>query len=95
MDSDEKGFGFCGSQMFVRVMTEKIVKKLCEIRNLNNSEQLTVLYNALTGYSAVHKKMGAVKISSDMIGFNEEGKTKVWVNQNFGMNNKKDVRPDC
>lgn len=95
VQSDEKGFGFCGSQMFIRVMTEKMVKKLCEMTNLNGRDQLSVLYNSFLGYSSIFRRFKGVKVTSDMIGFNEHGQTKVWVNQNFGMNKKIDLRHDC
>lgn len=44
------------------------------------------MYNALRGYSDVSKLVVPGAITDRMIGFNKSGQTKVWVNENFGMN---------
>lgn len=73
VNSYEQGFGFCGSQILVRVMTENIVTNLSEVRNLTPRDQLNVLFHALKGYKFVKGKMGPMKISSNLIGINEKG----------------------
>lgn len=44
------------------------------------------MYNALRGYSDVSRLVVPGPITDKMIGFNKSGQTKVWVNENFGMN---------
>ncbi|MDD2984733.1 MAG: hypothetical protein PHQ74_15245 [Crocinitomicaceae bacterium] len=44
------------------------------------------MYNALRGYSDVSRIVVPGAINDKMIGFNKSGQTKVWVNENFGMN---------
>lgn len=44
------------------------------------------MYNALRGYSDVSRIVVPAAITDKMIGFNKSGQTKVWVNENFGMN---------
>ncbi len=44
------------------------------------------MYNALRGYSDISKIVVPGAITDGMIGFNRQGQTKVWVNENFGMN---------
>ena len=70
VDLDKRGLGFCGSQQFARIMTERIPHKLLKIEKLHEREQLTVLYNALKGYNAICKKYGPVKVTPEQIGFN-------------------------
>jgi hypothetical protein len=47
---------------------------------------LVVLYNALRGFSDVSRIVTPGNITDKMIGFTPAGQTKVWVNENFGMN---------
>lgn len=80
------GFGFCGSQENVCVLTEPIPTLLNSIFKLNKQESAVVLYNALRGYSDISRIVVPGAITDKMIGFNKSGQTKVWVNENFGMN---------
>ena len=86
VDTDEQGFGFCGSQRLVRVMTEKIMTNLSNINNLNGQDQLKVLFHALKGFNCTNKRVGPCTIDPTLIGINDKGEIKVWVNENYSLN---------
>ena len=80
------GFGFCGSQDHALVLTERIPHILNSFSRLNKQDSLVVLYNALRGYNDISKIIVPHSITDKMIAFTKEGQTKVWINENFGMN---------
>jgi hypothetical protein len=45
-----------------------------------------VLYNAIRGLNDISKMIVPSGITDKMIGFTKDGETKVWINENFGMN---------
>ena len=53
------------------------------------------MYNALRGYSDVSRIVVPAAITDRMIGFNKSGQTKVWVNENFGMNHPGNHQSDA
>lgn len=67
-------------------MTERIPYILNEFSRLNKQDSLVVLYNALRGYNDISKLIVPHSITDKMIAFTKEGQTKVWINENFGMN---------
>lgn len=44
------------------------------------------MYNALRGYFDLKSFVVPAAITDKMLGFNKRGQTKVWINENFGMN---------
>lgn len=45
-----------------------------------------VLFNAIRGFNAIRELVVPHNITDRMIGFTPEGRTKIWINENFGMN---------
>ena len=82
----KSGFGFCDSQNNAKVITERIPYTLNNFLSLKTSESNIVLYNALRGFNDISKIVVPATITEKMIGFSSLGQTKVWVNENFGMN---------
>ena len=85
-EETEAKVGLCGKQKNVEVLTERIPTLLADSRQLSFDETNIVLYNALKGYSRLSDKFGPIEVTDQMIGFNAEGNTKVWINENFGRN---------
>lgn len=76
----------CQGGEFLRVKTERIPSRLSEIKYLDQDRGLLVLEQALIGYKSIFNFQGPVLINDDMIGFNQNGKVKVWLNNNFAKN---------
>lgn len=76
----------CQGQDFLRVKTELIPKRLSELGKLNHEEGLYVLSRALNGYKAIFEFHGPVAANDDMVGVTEDGRVKVWLNENFAKN---------
>lgn len=53
---------------------------------MDQDRGLLVLEQALIGYKSIFNFQGPVLINDDMIGFNQSGKVKVWLNNNFAKN---------
>lgn len=53
---------------------------------LTYPETLYVLDRALEGYEVAYQKCGPMRVNDRMIGFNNQGQTKVWVNEDFANN---------
>ena len=47
---------------------------------LTYPESLYVLDQSLTGFEAAYEKCGPMRVNDHMIGFNNQGQCKVWVN---------------
>ncbi len=47
---------------------------------------MVVLYNAIRGLTDISKMIVPGAITEKMVGFTRDGQTKVWINENFGMN---------
>jgi hypothetical protein len=67
-------------------LTERIPVLLNGIGKLNKQDSLVVLFNSLRGFNDISRIIVPGSISDKMIGFTKEGQTKVWINENFGMN---------
>ncbi len=61
-------------------MTERIPTRFSDSKTLNREEQAGVLYNALRGFDVLQKDNGPFDVNPRMIGFNEQGQTKTWIN---------------
>lgn len=85
-EETEEKVGLCGKQKHVEVLTERIPTLLADSRQLSFEESNIVLFNALRGYSKLNDKFGPIDVTDQMIGFNHDGNTKVWINENFGRN---------
>lgn len=68
---------------------------LDSVSRLNKQEANVVLYNALRGFSDISRIVVPAAITDRMIGFTKEGQTKVWVNENFGMNYPNYYHPEA
>jgi hypothetical protein len=92
IDVEEEGFGFCGNQKMAKILTERMPVRLDQSRPLNREEEACVLYNSLKGFDQLYNRYGPVDVNPEMIGFNQAGQTKVWMNRNYGMNYASDNR---
>ncbi len=62
------------------VKSERIPARLADLGRLTLEQGLMVLREALGGYQQIFKMHGPVKITEKMIGFNQNGQVRVWVN---------------
>lgn len=70
----------CGNQQNVKVLTERIPKTLNEINSFSFPESLCVLRKSLRGFQDLYERAGAFEITDKMIGINNNGQPKVWLN---------------
>lgn len=70
----------------LRVKTERIPNRLSEGHGLPLNEALYVLHESLVGFKTINQYNGPVSITDEMIGFNQDGKVRVWLNTNFSTN---------
>lgn len=84
--TQQKPSHLCSTHTTLHVLTERIPYLLADVQNLPVSESLCVLHESLMGFMAIHQFEKYVTVSDDMIGFTPEGRTKVWLNPNFGKN---------
>lgn len=68
------------------MITERIPHRLAEAPQLTYPETLYTLDRALEGYEVAYDKSGPMRVNDQMIGFNNEGRCKVWVNEDFANN---------
>ena len=66
-----------------RVRTERIIARLTELKDLGFEQGLYILREALMGYGVVVQLKGPVVVTDRMIGVSQQGKVKVWINENF------------
>jgi len=67
-------------------VTERIPHRLAGAPQLTYPESLYVLDRALEGFETAYEKAGPMRVNDRMIGFNNQGQAKVWVNENFEQN---------
>lgn len=67
-------------------VTERIPHRLADAPQLTYPESLYTLDRSLEGYETAYDKCGPFRVNDRMIGFNPEGRCKVWVNENFANN---------
>lgn len=65
------------------VITERIPHRLANAPQLTYPESLYTLDRALEGYEVAYQKCGPFRVNDRMIGFNNQGEAKVWVNEQF------------
>jgi hypothetical protein len=70
----------------IAVITERIPHRLVDCPQLTYPESLYVLDRALEGYETGYEKCGSFRVNDRMIGLNNEGHCKVWVNEDFANN---------
>lgn len=78
-----------------RVRTERIIARLSELKELGFEQGLYILREALVGYRTILQLRGPVAVTDKMIGVSQQGKVKVWVNENFAKCSpeQKDLQP--
>ena len=76
----------CTNDKNITVYSEYIPYRLSETRNLNHGQGLYVLNESLIGFHELYHRFGPFPVTEDHIGFNQDGETKVWLNQNFATN---------
>lgn len=67
----------------MRVLTERIPLRLNQLPQLTFEESLYALSEAFRGYKDCYNKLGPFEITDEMIGINNDGEVKVWVNEDF------------
>jgi hypothetical protein len=82
----EKAQYLCQGQEYLKVKTEMITKRLGELGKFNQEEGFYVLSRVMNGYKAIYELHGAVDPTVDMVGLTEDGRIKVWLNENFAKN---------
>lgn len=73
----------CSTFHSAEVYLERMHFRLLELIDIPLEEGLYIIESALEGYEKMFSKTGYFEVSSDMIGINNEGKVKVWINKNF------------
>ena len=82
----DKSAGMCSNDKHAKVLTERMPRRWWELPQLTADETNYALGEALKGYDNLYKRMGAFDVTPNMVGVNEEGKVKVWANENFALN---------
>ena len=72
----------------LKVITERIPHRLSDVTQLTLPEALYVVKESLLGFRTIYQYDGPLIIDEEMIGFNSNGKVKVWLNSNFGSNQR-------
>lgn len=83
----------CGNEQTLKVLTERIPKRWSELPQLTFPETLYGLNESLKGFEDLHNKAGVFDIGSNMIGVNNNGEVKVWLNENFAENHPAFEKP--
>lgn len=81
---------FCGVEQQIELLVEHIPKKLQDVGILTQAEGLTALASALKGFRLIENEYGMVQPSEDLIGFNSQGQTKVWLSK-YPQSNHRDI----
>jgi hypothetical protein len=68
------------------VYIEHCPLKLNKIHDMNINQSLYMLKEAILGFERLCSRFGPFKVTSNMIGVNERGLCKVWLNDNFSLN---------
>lgn len=76
----------CFNEPFVRLLVEFIPVRLKEVDSLELEEALTLLAAVLKGFHALTAHFGAIEPQEELIGFNQWGKAKVWLNKDVSCN---------
>jgi hypothetical protein len=82
-----KNESLCSGSNTVYLLLEFIVVRLGDLnRLLSFEDRLTVLAGIFRGLQTLNFVYGPLLLSEDMVGFNEHGQTKMWVNELFSCN---------
>jgi hypothetical protein len=57
-----------------------------QVAEISFEDGLLVLWNAAAGYNVMSYFYGPIEPEEYLIGFNEKGVPKIWINQNFSKN---------
>lgn len=77
---------FCTESEFARIVVEFIPLRLGAVREMDREEALTVLCAACRAFHMIEIKFGPVVPNEELIGFNNNGKTKIWLNKDHWVN---------
>jgi len=66
--------------MNINVFSERIEYRLGELPQLTFAESLQFLKQTLLSFEVIYHKMGPLHINAELIGINDLGEIKVWVN---------------
>lgn len=69
-----------------RLLIEHIPLRLTTLRNFDREEALTIFAAGLRAFHLLEIRFGPVVPHEELIGFNEQGKTKVWLNRSSWLN---------
>ena len=70
----------------ITVFTQYIPYRLADTYSLTPEQGLYVLSEALRGFHTLYQQLGPFAVDETLIGFNQEGKVKVWHCCNFAKN---------
>lgn len=76
----------CFNQQYVRVLIEYIPVRLGNVGGLELQEALTVLSAVFKGFNAISNNFGLIEPQEELIGFNQWGRTKVWLSKQHNNN---------
>jgi hypothetical protein len=77
---------FCSTIYAGTLYTERIPLKLSEIKDIPWPDNLYILISALDGFSLIYNKIGYFVVQEYMICINNQGKAKVWINDDLSKN---------
>ena len=77
----------CGGDDHFYLIVEEIPTRLSEVnRLLNFRERLSILAATFSALHTLSYVYGPIMIQDNLIGFNRQGKVKIWINNNFASN---------
>ena len=82
----------CQGGEFLSVKTERVPYRLSETSNLSFPQALYILREAVIGFRAITGVYGPVLVNDEMIGFTNDNRVKVWLNEEFAQNLPKENR---
>ena len=81
----------------IAVLVERVPHKLKKNARLNCLKTVKMLLGKVieivAGFSYLFRRFGFFKIKEEMIGWTDLGVIKVWLNEDYGLNNKVDTVP--
>lgn len=70
----------------IDVFTERISYRLSELPQLTFPEGLQFLRQTATAFEVAYQKVGGLHINPELIGINDKGEIRAWVNENWAIN---------
>lgn len=77
--NDSQIAGVHGSHHIVSMFAEKIPARLTGVR-VPYPDVLHLYRAALLGFERLYQKVGGFQVNEEMVGVNQDGKVKVWMN---------------